>query len=243
MASHFRRGQIWLAPLFIALGGAPAAAEWHFPIPTGWVDLSPGKPAPPNVPENAVAAAHLYHTYAIDLAGASNGYAENFSVQVLPRATVADEASLREFLVAAAEITHRDMPTAHLSVVEQGIVEIQGVPSLRVVADLTVPHLELRLLQYLIPGGETTAWVTYSATPSAFPRYLPVFEANAHAAQGAGTAPLRTKMGHWVRGSFLGDLSPEDRKSVFGAVGWVVGLSVAILLYRLTRRRKEIPNP
>ncbi len=242
MTFHLRRVLLWLAPLVIALGGAPAAAEWHFPIPAGWIDLSPGKEAPPSVPQGAVAAAHLYQTYAIDLAGATDGYAANFSVQVLHRATVADEASMRDFTHAATETTHRDLPQAQLEVVEQGIVDIQGVPSLRVVANLSVPGLKLRLLQYLIPGGDTSAWVTYSATPGAFPRYLPLFEANAHAVQGAATASLGTKVVHWMKGSFLGDLSDEDRKKLFGGVGWVVGIGVAGLLYRLTRRRKQIPN-
>jgi hypothetical protein len=50
-------------------------------------------------------------------------------------------------------------------------------------------------------------------------------------------------VGAWIRGSFLGDLSEEDRKKLFGAVGWVVGISVAAVLYRLTRRRKQMPNP
>jgi hypothetical protein len=239
MTLAFRRGLLGLAPLAIVLGGAPAAADWNFPIPTGWADLSPGKPAPPSVPESAVAAAHLYHTYAIDLAGASNGYAENFSVQLLPRAMVADEASLRDFLTAFAQTTHRDMPGAQLSVVEQGIVEIQGVPSLRVVADVTIPHLQLRVLQYVIPGGDSTAWITYSAASGAYARYLPVFEANARATQGAATAPLAARASHWMRGSFLGDLSDEDRKKLFGAVGSVVGFTVAMVLYNLVRRRKQ----
>ncbi|HEY6323623.1 MAG TPA: hypothetical protein VJA16_18945 [Thermoanaerobaculia bacterium] len=37
------RGLLWLAPFAIVLGGAPAAAEWGFQVPAGWVDLWTGK--------------------------------------------------------------------------------------------------------------------------------------------------------------------------------------------------------
>jgi len=54
---HRWRGLLWLAPLTIVLGGALAAAEWRFQVPTGWVDLSAGNPVPPGMPASELALA------------------------------------------------------------------------------------------------------------------------------------------------------------------------------------------
>lgn len=238
-----RRGLVWLAPLLTVLGGAPAAAEWSFQIPAGWVDLSPGKPVPPGIPVPEVARSGACRAYAVDPAGARDGYRESMAAFVLPAPVVVDEADFGQILTGLEKGVHRTAPNARVSIVEQGIVEIQGVPSIRVVAEATAPDRHLRLMQYVIPGGNTTATVAYTADASAFARYLPVFEANARTVQGAAIAPLGARVGHWLRGTWLGDLSPHDRDAIFRGVGELTGFIVVLVLFRLVQKRRSAGGP
>jgi hypothetical protein len=239
MTFHHWRGLLWLAPFMIVLGGAPAAAEWGFQVPAGWVDLSPGKPAPPGMPAREVALARGCQAYAVDPASAGNGYSETMVARVLPAPMVADEAGIAPFLTSYAQGVHAATPEARVAFVEQGIVEIQGVPAMRVVADLTGPRKKLRMLVYVLPGGDSTATIAYTADPRAYARYLPLFEANIRTVQGVARAPLGARMGHWLQGTWLGDLSPHDREALFGGFGKVAGVAVVLVLFGLVRRRRR----
>jgi hypothetical protein len=233
------RGLLWLAPFTVVLGGAPAAAEWHFQIPAGWVDLSGGKPAPPGMPAREVALARGCQAYAFDPASAGNGYPQSMAARVLRVPMVADEAGIAPFLTSFAQGVHSTTPEARLAFVEQGIVEIQGVPAMRLVADMKAPRKQLRLLVYVIPGGDSTAMIAYTADPRVYERYLPLFEANARAVQGVASAPLAARVGHWLQGTWLGDLSPHDRDALFTGFGKVFGVAVVLVLFGLVRRRKR----
>ena len=239
MAFHNWRGLLWLAPFAIVLGGAPAAAEWGFQVPTGWVDLSAGKPAPPGMAEHEVAMARSCQAYAVDPASADNGYAESMFAKVAPVPMVADEAGFAPFKTSFAQSAHSAAPEGRLAFVEQGIVEIQGVPAMRVVADMTGPHKQLRMLVYVLPGGDSTAVIAYTADPRVYDRYLPLFEANVRTVQGVARAPLQARVGHWLQGTWLGDLSPHDRDALFGGVGKLVGLVIVMVLFGLVRRRRR----
>ncbi|HXO26010.1 MAG TPA: hypothetical protein VOA80_01570 [Thermoanaerobaculia bacterium] len=233
------RGLLWLAPFAIVLGGAPAAADWGFQVPAGWVDLSGGKPAPPGMPAHEVAMARGCQAYAVDPASADNGYAEGMFAKVAPMPMVADEAGFAPFMTSFAQSVHSTAPATRLAFVEKGIVEIQGVPAMRVVADLTRPGKQLRMLVYMLPGGDTTAVITYTADPRVYDRYLPLFEANVRAVQGVARPPLLARVRHWLQGTWLGDLSPHDRDALFTGFGKVFGVAVVLVLFGLARRRKR----
>jgi len=233
------RGLLWLAPFAIVLGGAPAAAEWGFQVPAGWVDLSGGKPAPPGMPEHEVTMARSCQAYAVDPASADNGYAESMFAKVAPVPMVADEAGFAPFMTSFAQSAHATAPGGRLAFAERGIVEIQGVPAMRLVADMTGPRKQLRMLVYVLPGGDSTAVIAYTADPRAYERYLPLFEANVRAVQGVARAPLRARVGHWLQGTWLGDLSPHDREALFGGFGKLVGLVIVMVLFGLVRRRRR----
>jgi hypothetical protein len=142
-------------------------------------------------------------------------------------------------MTSFAQSAHSTAPGARLAFVEQGIVEIQGVPAMRVVADLTGPRKQLRMLVYMLPGGDTTAMIAYTADPRVYDRYLPLFEANVRAVQGVARAPLLARVRHWLQGTWLGDLSPHDREALFGGFGKLVGLVVVMVLFGLVRRRRR----
>jgi hypothetical protein len=240
MAFDHWRGLLWLAPLTIVLGGAPAAAEWHFQIPAGWVDLAAGKLAPPGMPAREVALAHGCQIYAVDPASAGDGYSETIVAKVMPEPLVVDAEGLGTYLTGYLQTVQRGWPKARVEIVEQGIVEVQGVPAMRVVADLTGPRRQqLRMLTYVIPGGDSTAAIAYTADPRAYARYLPLFEANLGAVQGVARAPLVARVGHWLRGTWVGDLSPHDREALFTGFGKLAGLVIVMVLFGLARRRKQ----
>lgn len=229
---------------FLAVAAWPSApaiaAEWHFAVPPGWVDLSPGQPLPAELPAEVTAAVHsgLYKAFAMDLHPANGGFKENLTAVVNPRALVADEGLLRKYVELLPAQAGREIPGANAGVLEQGIVSIQGVPSLRlVVAVIREDGSKLRMLQYIIPGGETSAALTYTSTAAAFPEHLPIFEAAARATQGAMPAPALARLRQRLLESWLGDLSPDDREKIFGGGGKLVGFVVAITLVTLVQRR------
>jgi len=239
MAFDHWRGLLWLAPLTIVLGGAPAAAEWRFQVPTGWVDLSAGNPAPPGMPARELALARGCQAYAVDPASAGDDYSQTMAARVMPAPMVADEAGIAPFMASYEQGVHGVTPGARVAVVEQGIVEIQGVPAMRVVTDVTGPRRQLRMLIYVIPGGSSTAAIAYTADPRAYARYLPLFEANARAVQGVARAPLAARAGHWLQGTWLGELSPHDREALFGGFGKLAGLVIVMVLFALVRRLRK----
>lgn len=242
MASHHWRGLLWLAPFMIVLGGAPAAAEWGFQVPAGWVDVSGGKPAPPGMPAREVAVARSCQAYAVDPASARNSYSESIAAKVVPASLVADEAGIAPFMTSFAQGVHATTPEARLAFVEQGIVEIQGVPAMRLVADMKGPRKQLRMLVYVLPGGDSTALIAYTADPRVYERYLPLFEANVRAVQGVARAPLHARLGHWLQGTWLGDLSPHDRDALFSGIGKLVGLVIVMVLFGVVRRRRRVAD-
>jgi hypothetical protein len=191
------------------------------------------------MPARDVALARGSQAYAFDPASAGNGYPQSMAARVLPVSMVADEAGIAPFLTSFAQGVHATTPDARLAFVEQGIVEVQGVPAMRVAATLTGPRKQLRMLVYVIPGGDSTAMIAYTADPRVYERYLPLFEANARAVQGVAWVPLRARVGHWLQGTWLGDLSPHDREALFSGIGKLVGLVIVMVLFGLVRRRRR----
>jgi hypothetical protein len=223
--------------------GAVAHRAWrHSGSPAGWLDLSAGRPAPSDLPAHDLAVAAASQAYAVDPATAATGYSTTMMAKVVPQALVPDEKTLGEVITGFAQGIHAQSPDAGLSIVERGIVDLQGVPAMRIVADLTSPRKRLRLVQFVVPGGDSTAVLVYTAAPQAFARNLSLFEANARTVEGAGAAPFGAQVGHWLGGTWLGDLKPEDRTTLFKGVGEVLGIVVFVILARVLQRRKRVPT-
>ncbi len=215
----------WSAPLF----------AFRFSIPEGWTELS--RESPPasleGVPSELVAEARSgrFVVLAIDLAGAADGFGENFNAGVIQRAYVASEASSLEIEQAIVQQWARVGATAR--VLERSLVAIDGVPSSRFVVDIEAPPAaggRLRQLQYYVPGGSSTAVLIYTARPETFGRYLPVFEASAARTTGAAEAPAARRVGSWLAGSPL---------PLVVLLGAAAGALTVVLLTWLWRRRRR----
>jgi hypothetical protein len=254
-----RRRSVFVASLALGaalLGGAcpataadPApAAGWHFAIPSGWADLSPGQPLPESLPPQvkSLAQSGRYAALAIDIQGASGGFAENLNAVLEHHPLVANPASLERYVASVPSQAEREVQEAEVGVLEKSIVPIGGVPSFRVlIAIHQADGKDLRMLRYVIPGGSDTAALTFTATAAAYPKYLPAFEAAAQATTGAKEAPFLIRTGNQLLGGLLGNMSAEDRDKIFTLGGRILGLAVALALiglYQRAKKRKQNPQ-
>ena len=222
------RFRLWVAPIAMAvvmLGLSVhgwAATGFTFKVPDGWTDLSPGAPAAnfeglaPAIMREVKSG--KYAAYAMDLAHADDGFAENFNAIVDP----GSEPITEKLLDAVAngmsgEIAKQAGGSAEVR--ERSLVTVAGVRAGRLVADIHLGAINTRAMMYILPGKDEHAVVTYSAAPEAFDSYRPIFEAAAQATRG-----VVEPAGFWERIG-AGALSGGMRGMLIGAVvGLVMGL-------------------
>jgi hypothetical protein len=238
MQLHLVRCLLWAGSAATILGGAPAAAQWHFEVPAGWVDLTTGHAAPRDLPPDLIEAAAHSQACAVDPASAGEGYRERMEAQIIPVAMVVDERALAPYISGYSKGLHRTDPAARLEIVEQGIVQVQGVPAIRIVADLSESKRHLRVLQYLIPGADSSASIAYFADPHAYGRYLPLFEANVRKIQGAAQPAASARLRNWLRETWLGQLDASEIQGFFQILGTVIGISVFVAFAAARRKRQ-----
>jgi hypothetical protein len=217
----------------------PARAELQFTIPDGWADLSPGKPIPAGVPESvsAVTQSGTYALYAMDLGGAKkDNFAENMNVIVRQRPLVADARTLQQLVASLPAQAAQEVPGAKLTVLEQSVVPVAGVPALRVVLELANDESTMRTLEYMISGGDSTAQVSYSSSPAEFARYLPIFEAAVQKTTGVAAPPLGARLGSKLLAT---GMSAEDAQTWLVLGGRVLGVVVFVLVFTLLARRSK----
>jgi hypothetical protein len=90
-----------------------------------------------------------------------------------------------------------------------------GVPSIRLVSDMTMLGNELRQVIYAVPGYRDTATLTYSAERSRFDEYVNAFDASAERTDGARVAPSL--------GFDFGEMAGA------GVAGGLIGVCMALL--------------
>jgi hypothetical protein len=181
---------------------ARAASDFHFTLPPGWRDIGPGSQMlADNVPQAVMAevATGRYLAFFVeprdyDRVNASFNAMSNPDTGRITAATLEKSRSELTVLAARQGLTW--------SVEESGIVEIGGVPSGRLVSDVTAGQAHMKMLQYLIPGRSNSVVLTYSCMAEDFERYLPVFEAAASTTTG-GYSPRGID---WERAFFAGGL-------------------------------------
>lgn len=165
-----------------------ARADLTFPVPAGWIDLSPGAPEenfaalPPSA--RATLRAQKVHAFFADRADASEGFAPNLNVILVakkpPRIT---EEKLDEAVAQLTEAMKQQLPSLRL--VEKGIVTLGDVKMLRVVYDADNAGRELRQMTVVVPGTPQSGIVTYSALRTQFDAMRPAFDAHVLSIQGA----------------------------------------------------------
>jgi hypothetical protein len=217
----------------------PQGADWlrvesfAVKIPTGWVDLSPNAP-----PENFEGLAPAFvqrlksqsgRAIAMDLAHGDDGFVENVALQAqacpameLTEKTVQSEAFDRGFYAALLKY-----PNAKVKLLEKALVEIGGVPVVRVRQRIAIEGQPVVMnLGYLLPGaGGRCAMVYYSTTPNHFAKQRPIFEASAMQTRGL------------VKAASAG----EGTAHLIGViVGFVVGFAIVLVVLwsQLSGRRR-----
>jgi len=179
----------------------------------------------------------------MDVAGRKDGFATNLNVIVTPGSLVPSPEVLDQLVAAMPAQAAREVPGSTVTVVEKSIVDVAGVPSLRIVADLKTRTLTMRILKYTVPGGDHLALITYATTPKAYAHYLPIFEAAVQQTKGAAAAPVAAQLGAKLRGLADDKVSNDDWQKIFGFGGKVIGALVAIVLVSVFSRRRKKASP
>jgi hypothetical protein len=214
-----------LPPATRAHADAPTS-RFTFHVPAGWTDLSPGAPeanfaAVPKPLLDTIRARPMAF-YAFDLTSGDDGFLENVNANVVVGAEPITPA-----IVAAAlrDVDNglRAMGGRYESL-EQSTVEIDGVTVGRAVGVMHLGPIVSKQLAYLLPGDDQSAIVTYSSTPEAFDRYLPIFEDAVRKTR--GLEPPSTFWGRVLRSA--------GRGALFGGIA----SAIAVTLFGLVRRRR-----
>jgi hypothetical protein len=205
-----------------------------FKIPDNWLDLSPTAPeanfkqAPPQV--EAMIKNGNYALFAFDPKKFGTGFAENFNVvSVKSPMPKVDAATAKRLSEETRDYIVRTMPGSTYQVNEVGIVELEGVPCARWIADGSFSGVHVRQLVYAVPSGGEHAILTYSSTPTDFAKYLPLFDASAKATRGVkpptGGLLSRNLGSAALKGAIIGGLA--------------AALTVAVLILVAVGRRKK----
>jgi hypothetical protein len=179
-------GRLAVALALVALPLA-ARAGLTFPVPAGWLDLSPGAPEENfrGVPEDFARTLRSgqFKAFAFDVAHTERGFTPNLNaVAIDPPIRISGE-NQEEVARALFGPIEKGMPGAVL--VEKGLVEVDGVKALRIVYDSSASGAPLRQMAVLVPGVPNSAVVTYSALRDRFEALRPAFDAHLAAIRGA----------------------------------------------------------
>jgi hypothetical protein len=221
--------------LCVGARAAQAAPDpFVFRIPDGWTDLSSQAPAEnfEGVQDELVREAMKaqYAVFAIGPAAPAGGIPSTFNAILSPRTARVTPAFLDAMMEEAA--ARLSAAGWSLTVHEKQVLTVGGANVGRVVSDLTTAGgLTLRQVQYVMPGLEKAAVLTYSSAPEDFEGLRPVFEASALATQGVREPSLSAQLLHTDRGHYL--LGFGAGLALLGLVGV---LAVVILVKRADRR-------
>jgi hypothetical protein len=210
---------------------AEASAAFRFRIPDGFRDLSPGIPEASfaGLPDAIVTEARSgkYAAFGMDLRE-EDGFYENFNAVVQPGALKVSE-DFANGHKAQLPLEYSKLLGGPVVVLEHGIASLGGVPVVRAVYDVQNPDSPMRQMQYLIPGGNAEwAILTYTATPTTFERYRPLFEASAAATAGGQESKL----------------VDFGRAAMWGLYGAGIGLVVGLIAHLAKKRQKVVmPAP
>ena len=200
------------------------AGAFHFKIPDGWTDLSPGAPETNfgglSADIAADARAGKFAALAIDRRAKGPGQG-NMSAVVENEPQDVNEQFVDWYPIGIPDSMKKENPEIQIEFKEHKLVKIGDVDCARFVYDIAAKQSRLRVLVYIMPGGaQSHAQLTYSTNADAFDKLLPTFEASANATTGmAATSTLRNRTGHWLV--------------------WVGGAFALLLLFVSVRRSRK----
>jgi hypothetical protein len=214
--------------LALVLAPLVARAGFTFPVPAGWLDLSPGAPEanfaqlPPQY--RALLRSPSIQSFAADLSHTVDGFTPNVNVVLVEGNARITAEKVDEAARGMLEAMQQQVPGVRL--VDKGLTTVDGVKALRIVYDAEPGGRALRQMAIVIPGVPKSAVVTYSALRSQFDAMRPAFDAHATSIRGAREASLLERI----------DGGQVARATLGGAIlGAIVGGVVALV----RRRRKR----
>ena len=161
------------------------ADSFVFHPPVGFVDVSSGQP----VDTSAIRAAAVaegrsgkYAMFAVDPVQV-NGFQANFNA-IVKSGTGRIEQSTLDGMVKELEGIGTVRLGARAKVLEQGLFTLNGAQVARIVYDLDMDGVEMRGLQYAVPGKKDLAVLTYTSSRGDFAAKVALFEASAKATYG-----------------------------------------------------------
>jgi hypothetical protein len=163
-------------------------------VPDGFLDLSHGVPEslvgklPPTIEQEATSGTHL--AYAIDLSQLGHGPVANMRATE-SRGVLPDPPTLTASRDGLAAAFAKIYPGMTLKIASASPVSVGQFHGVRVVLDIETAVGPLRQLLYLLPLGEESLMLTYTAARSAYEAYEPRFDASALATTGLQAAPTR----------------------------------------------------
>jgi hypothetical protein len=196
-------GRIAIAVVVVAVAvNALANERLQFQVPADWTS------------DAAQAQARKVEVYAVDTR--SQPPAEMIGAR-FAAAMTADDAFVRGFLNGA----RNTVPS--LTEVKHEFIDIAGLPSVRVIADIVVEGVQQRQAYYLMPADVETACLIFTTARDGFEGRLGSFDAIARATH--GLAPSKRT-----------DSDEEIGRRVGEVVGFFVGLALIYLVVRRLRR-------
>jgi hypothetical protein len=206
----------------LALAAAPAAAraDLAFPVPAGWLDLSPGAPEGnfQSLPQDFVdmVRSGQFRAFAFDVAHTENGFTPNLNAVAMDQPVRITERNRDELVRALFGPIEKQVPGAKL--VEQDLIPLSGVKALRIVYDSAQGGTPLRQMAVLVPGIPSSAVVTYSALRTQFPELRGTFEA--HAASITGAQEPRGPIARATGDALVGGIAGGIVGAIAGVVAW-----------------------
>jgi hypothetical protein len=174
--------------LLTLCSGVLAAGKVQVRIPEGFVDLTGGVPAalagklPPAIEQQARSGGYL--AYAVDLDHPTDGVLANL-VATEQQGQMPDLSKSSsppdEFTQGLAKVYP---PGTTLNVVSMNSVSVGSFHGTRILVDAQLPAVALKQLMYLLPAGEQTLSLVYTAPRASYAAYEPLFDASAHATTG-----------------------------------------------------------
>lgn len=154
-----------LACLLALALAAPAAAagsssRFHFQIPKGWKDQSPGDRT-------------------IFVVATNEADQLVFQARVAPGGDPADDALLDKFASDAEKSVLARVPEMKFSVVSKELVKLAGLTAARFIFETTPPGDDvtpLRMLQFYVPTKGQHAILTFTSPAASFDKFLPQFD-------------------------------------------------------------------
>jgi hypothetical protein len=195
----------------------PAPEAWavagpggfEFSTPEGWLNLSPGvdEAARRTVPPTLLALVDngQFAFFASAPRPWDGGFVENVNAIVRtgarpPKASLGmlDEVSngVRD------QVSSQGMS---YKMVAKSLVQIEGVTVGRLVAEMAMPSgIVTKTVQYMVPGQQSLATLTFSTTPERFALFESTFDAAARRTRGMSEPPDRTIWKGWYLSAILG---------------------------------------